>query len=102
MYGQDQSTRERYEPERHIWEVSATQRVSANTNYWYSKRAMVLGGGIQGKESEDQASDTAEETGRSIGRDGREPVEGGKCSKKERVTTWVQSTDGASKLRAEN
>ena len=32
---------------------------------------MVLGGGIQGKESEDQASDTAEETGRSIGGDGR-------------------------------
>ena len=61
MYGQDQSTRERYEPERHIWEVSATQRVSANTNYWYSKRAMVLGGGIQGKESEDQASDLPNE-----------------------------------------
>ena len=37
MYGQDQSTRERCEPERHIWEVSAIQRVSANTNYWYSK-----------------------------------------------------------------
>lgn len=99
MYGQDQSTRERCEPERHIWEVSAIQRVSANTNYWYSKshgtgRRDHGGRGIQGKESEDRASDTAEEIGRSIWGDGREPVEGGKDSKEKRVTTWVQSTDG--------
>lgn len=67
------------------------------------QRAMALGGGIQGKESEDRASDTAEQTGgRSTGGDGREPAEGGRGSKEERVTTWIQSTDGASKLRVES